>query len=259
MRSEGMEKPSSWGDITYADLIKERNRTETIIVDYLPSKRDGWITILLREMDAEFLLNLQYNQILAFGPTIPPFEYLQNLKDFSESFNEIEDTISSKILGFKYSLNNSRQPNLLIEDKDIANSIIEEVDKSIVYVFQGPPGTGKTHQIADVASRLVLANKSVLITALTNKAAIEVCEKPFLNKLFDEDRVSKLPLSIDERNKFPKLTNAKDLVPTKGHLTLTTFYQFSRIWQTQNQSYDYVRLAFLHLFYYVNFFRQNKK
>ena len=237
---EGMEKPFSWGDITYADLIKDRNRTETKIVDYIPSKRDGWITILLREMDAEFLLNLQYNQILAFGPTIPPFEYLQNLKDFSESFNEIEDTISSKILGFKYSLNNSRQPNLLIEDKDIANSIIEEVDKSIVYVFQGPPGTGKTHQIADVASRLVLANKSVLITALTNKAAIEVCEKPFLNKLFDEGRVSKLPLSIDERNKFPKLTNAKDLVPTKGHLTLTTFYQFSRIWQTQNQSYDYV-------------------
>jgi DNA replication ATP-dependent helicase Dna2 len=237
---EGMEKPSSWDDITYADLIKDRNRTETKIVDYIPSKRDGWITILLREMDAEFLVNLQYNQILAFGPTIPPFEYLQNLKDFSESFNEIEDTISSKILGFKYILNNSRQPNLLIEDKDIANSIIEDVDKSIVYVFQGPPGTGKTHQIADVASRLVFANKSVLITALTNKAVIEVCEKPFLNKLFDEGRVSKLPLSIDERNKFPELTNAKDLVPTKGHLTLTTFYQFSRIWQTQNQSYDYV-------------------
>lgn len=237
---EGMEKPSSWGDITYADLIKDRNRTETQIVDYIPSKRDGWITILQREMDAEFLLNLQYNQILAFGPIIPPFEYLQNLKDFSESFNESENTISSKILGFKYNLNNSRQPNLLIENKDIANSIIEEVDKSIVYVFQGPPGTGKTHQIADVASRLVLANKSVLITALTNKAAIEVCEKPFLIKLFDEGRVSKLPLSIDERNKFPKLINAKDLVPTKGHLILTTFYQFSRIWQTQNQSYDYI-------------------
>ena len=44
---EGMEKPSSWGDITYADLIKDRNRTETIIVDYLPSKRDGWITIMI--------------------------------------------------------------------------------------------------------------------------------------------------------------------------------------------------------------------
>lgn len=237
---EGMEKPSSWGHITYADLIKDRNRTETKIVDYIPSKRDGWITILLREMDSEFLMNLQYNQILAFGPTIPPFEYLENLKDFSHSYNELENTISSKILGFKYSLNNSRQPNLLIEDKDIANSIIEEVDKSNVYVFQGPPGTGKTHQIADVASRLVLNNKSVLIAALTNKAAIEVCQKPFINKLFDEGRISKLPLLTDERNKFPKLTNSKDLVPTKGHLTLTTFYQFSRIWQTQNQSYDYV-------------------
>jgi rRNA-processing protein FCF1 len=237
---EGMEKPSNWDDTTYADLIKDRNRTETKIVDYIPSKREGWITILLREMDAEFLDTLQYNQILAFGPTIPPFEYLQNLKDFSESFNENENSISAKILGFQYTLNNSRQPNLLIEDNDIANSIIKDVNKSIVYVFQGPPGTGKTHQIADIVSRLVLDNNSVLITALTNKAALEVCEKPFFHKLFDEGRVSKLPLSIDERKKFTQLTNAKDLVPTKGHLTLTTFYQFSRIWQTQNQSYDYV-------------------
>ena len=237
---KGMEKPSSWDEITYAELIKDRNRTETKIVDYIPSERDGWITILLREMDLEFLENLQRNQILAFGPTIPPFEYLQNLKDFSESFNELENTISSKILGFQYSLNNERQPNLLIEDKDIANSIIEEVNKSNIYIFQGPPGTGKTHQIADVASRLVLDNKSVLITALTNKAAIEVCEKPFFNKLFNEGRVSKLPISIDEINKFPQLINTKDLVATKGHLTLTTFYQFSRIWQTQNQSYDYI-------------------
>src|SRR5690606_36085046 len=85
-----------------------------------------------------------------------------------------------------------------------------------------------------------LSNKSVLITALTNKAAVEVCKKPFFDKLFAEQRVSKLPISIDERKKFPKLLNAKDLLPTKGHLTLTTFYQFSRIWEEQTQSYDYV-------------------
>ncbi len=236
----GLERPSSWDNLTYSALLKDRNRSETKIVDYIPSKREGWITMLIREMDEEFIENIQYNQILAFGPTIPPFEYLQNLKDFSESINITDTSIWNKILGFQFSLVNERQPKLLIENIDIADAIIKEVNKSNVYIFQGPPGTGKTHQIADVVSRLVLNNHSVLITALTNKAAIEVCEKPFLDKLFEEQRVSKLPISIDEKKKFPKLINAKDLLPTKGHLTLTTFYQFSRIWEEQIQSYDYI-------------------
>ena len=236
----GLERPSSWGNLTYSDLLKDRNRTDTKIVDYIPSKREGWITMLIREMDAEFIESLQYNQIFAFGPTIPPFEYLQNLMEFSESLNAEGNELWEKILCFKYELKSDVNPKLLTEEIDIADQIITEVEKSIIYVFQGPPGTGKTHQVADLVSRLVLSNKSVLITALTNKAAVEVCEKPFFDKLFDEQRVSKLPISIDERKKFPKLLNAKDLLPTKGHLTLTTFYQFSRIWEEQTQSYDYV-------------------
>ena len=237
---EGMERPSSWGDFTYSDLLKDRNRTEAKIIDYIPSKRDGWVTMLIREMDAEFIDCLKYNQILAFGPIIPPFEYLQNLKDFSSSILESDDSIWNKILNFKYVLNQLRQPELLTEEIDIAQEIIEDVNKSGFYLFQGPPGTGKTHQVADIVSRLVMDNNSVLITAQTNKAAIEVCEKPFLYKLLQENRVFKLPLSIDERKRYPQLQNAKDLVPSKGHLFLTTFYQFSRIWQEQVQTYDYI-------------------
>lgn len=236
----GLERPSSWENLTYSDLLKERNRTDTKIVDYIPSKREGWITMLIREMGVEFIESLQYNQILAFGPTIPPFEYLQNLMEFTENFNAEGNELWEKILGFKYELKSDVYPRLLTEEIDIAEQIITEVEKSLIYVFQGPPGTGKTHQVADLVSRLVLSNKSVLITALTNKAAAEVCEKPFFDKLFDEQRVSKLPISIDERKKFPKLLNAKDLLPTKGHLSLTTFYQFSRIWEEQTQSYDYI-------------------
>lgn len=236
----GLERPSSWGDLTYSDLLKDRNRTDTKIIDYISSKREGWITMLIREMDAEFIESLQYNQILAFGPTIPPFEYLQNLKDFSEHFNADGSELWEKILAFKFNFQADVKPKLLTEEIDIADQIITEVEQSKIYVFQGPPGTGKTHQVADLVSRLVLSNKSVLITALTNKAAVEVCEKHFFDKLFDEQCVSKLPISTDERLKFPKLLNAKDLIPTKGHLTLTTFYQFSRIWGEQTQSYDYV-------------------
>lgn len=237
---KGYEKPNNWGNQTYSDLLKDRNRSETKIVDYIPSKRNGWITMLIRDLEAEFIENLEYNQLIAFGPTIPPFEYLQNLKDFSTSLNENGSEIWEKILNFKYSVTSEAKPNLLTEEIDIAKSIIEDVDKNDVYVFQGPPGTGKTHQIADLASRLVLNNKSVLITALTNKAAVEACEKPFFDKLFNEGRVSKLPLSIDEKKKFPKLLSTKDLVPVKGHLKLSTYYQFSSIWLEQHETYDYI-------------------
>jgi len=125
---EGLERPTSWGNITYSDLLKDRNRTETKTVDYIPSKRDGWITMLIREMDTDFIENLQYNQIVAFGPTIPPFEYLQNLKEFSESLKENEGSICNKILSFQYYLNKSRQPQLITEEIDIADAIIHEVD-----------------------------------------------------------------------------------------------------------------------------------
>jgi DNA replication ATP-dependent helicase Dna2 len=236
----GFELPKTWGNLIYSDLIKDRNCTETKTVDYIPSNRDGWITMLVREMDTEFIESLRYNQLLVFGPTIPPFEYLQNLKEFSRSFREDGSELWEKILGFKFNFKSNVSPQLITEEIDIADQIIKEVEKSIIYIFQGPPGTGKTHQVADLVSRLVLSNKSVLITALTNKAAVEVCEKPFFDKLFNEERVSKLPISIDERKKYPKLINAKDLLPIKGHLTLTTFYQFSRIWKEHSQTFDYV-------------------
>ena len=99
--------------------------------------------MLIREMDAEFIESLQYNQILAFGPTIPPFEYLQNLMEFSESFNAEGNELWEKILGFKYELKSDVNPKLLTEAIDIADQIITEVEKSIIYIFQGPPGTDR--------------------------------------------------------------------------------------------------------------------
>ncbi|EAZ83055.1 PIN domain-containing protein [Algoriphagus machipongonensis] len=236
----GFERPQTWENITFLDLIKDRNRTEAKTLDYISSKRQGWITLLVRGMDYEFVKSIQINQILGFGPTIPPFEYLQNLKLLSESFDENSSNIWEKILGFKYKFNKNKIPGLLLEDHDIAGVIINELNKSNIYIFQGPPGTGKTHQVAEIVSRLAKTNKSVLITALTNKAAVEVCKKESIAELLKNNKISKLPLSIDEKKMFPDLGLAKELVASKGHVLLTTYYQFSRIWQTQNNSFDYV-------------------
>ena len=237
---EGLERPLNWSNLTYSDLLNDRNRSETKIVDYIPSKREGWITMLIREMDTEFIKLLKHNQILAFGPVVPPFEYLQNLLDFSKTIDENDPSIWHKILSFKFNLDKNRIPALITEEIDIVNSIIEDLNKSSIYVFQGPPGTGKTYQISDLVSRLIKDNKSVLVTALTNKASVEVCAKPFLTELMNQGKIFKMPLSIDEKKQYPNLKSAKNLNSTKGFLTLTTFYQFSSIWEDCTGIYDYI-------------------
>lgn len=236
----GFERPQTWENLKFIDLIKDRNRTEAKTVDYIPSKREGWITLLVRGMDYEFVKSIQINQILGFGPTIPPFEYLQNLKLLSESFDENNSNIWEKILGFKFKLDKNKAPGFLKEDHDIAGAIISELDKSNIYIFQGPPGTGKTHQVAEIVSMLANSDKSILITALTNKATVEVCKKDSISELLKSNKISKLPLSIDEKKLYPDLGQAKELVAIKGHVLLTTYYQFSRIWQTQTNSFDYI-------------------
>ena len=35
----GLERPSNWENLTYSDLLEDRNRTDTNIIDYIPSKR----------------------------------------------------------------------------------------------------------------------------------------------------------------------------------------------------------------------------
>lgn len=236
----GMMIPSQWGNKTYADLLEKSSRSECKLVDYTPSKRVGWITMILRGMDSFFIDTLEYNQMLALGPTIPPFEYLQNLKEFSATIRMHGKSVWERILNFKIEISIEHPPQLLTEEIDIAEYVINQTDKIGVFIFQGPPGTGKTHQIADVVSRLAKQNNSVLVTALTNKAAIELCEKPFLNELLASDRIAKIPLLLDEQIKFPAINSAKEILPVRGHIMLSTYYQFSKIWASQSQTFDYV-------------------
>lgn len=236
---KGASLPKEWGVKTYTDLLANRNRSNCILVDYIPSKRDGWITMIIREIESSFIENLHHNQLVGFGPTVPPFEYLQNLKDFSSSISS-NNNLWNKILNFNTTIDISRQPELITEEIDIADTIISKTKESTIFLLQGPPGTGKTHQIADVISRLANANNSVLVTALTNKAAIELCEKPFLTELIETGKVIKIPLLMQEKNKFPQINNAKEIIPHKGYITLSTYYQFSKIWQSQSQTFDYV-------------------
>ncbi len=237
----------NWGKRTYGDLIKEKsNFTETYCVWQAPAKNeDGSIDknfylAGFRGVDLEFADNISEakGMILLLGPNKPPFEYIANLQkivknNFSKNVCSILDQDFQK---------SDRLPLLLDNKNDIPNFILSQLESKDQLILIGPPGTGKTHQIAELCKRLSEKGKSVLVTALTNRALIEVVEKPALEKLLNEGKIFKTNLSTDEQKQFPKLQQTKEAVPLPGKIVLSTFYKASYIaTQSIRESvFDYV-------------------
>jgi len=219
----------NWGERTYGDLVKEKaNFTETYCVWQAPAKNeDGSIDkdfylAGFRGVDIEFADNISEGKgmILLLGPNKPPFEYIDNLQkivenNFSKNVNQILDQDFQKT---------DRQPLLLDNKSDIPEFILSQLEKSGQLILIGPPGTGKTHLIAEMCKRLIEQKKSVLVTSLTNRALIEVVEKPALEKLLNEGKIFKTNISTDEQKAYPQLQHTKEITPQPSNLILSTFY-----------------------------------
>ena len=110
-------------------------------------------------------------------------------------------------------------------------------------VIQGPPGTGKTYRMAQLAAILLTENKSVLVTALTNQALMELAKKNDVLPFLEKGKVSKTSLTVDENRELSKLQPIKDNLcnASCGNLSLATFYLASG-WakEASNKSFDYV-------------------
>jgi rRNA-processing protein FCF1 len=237
----------NWEEKTYGDLIKEKsNFTETVCVWQAPSKdKDGnlekdFYIAGFRGVELDFSVNIleAEKMILLLGPNRPPFEYIANLQkivqnNHSENVSSILDQDFQKVIW---------QPYLLDNTNDIPNFILSQLALSDQVVLIGPPGTGKTFQIAEICKLLCKQGKSVLITSLTNRALIEVIEKPALGNLLDEGKVFKTKISTDEAKDIPRLQQAKEVYPQPGNLVLATFFVASSEANkvTDNPLFDYV-------------------
>ena len=118
----------------------------------------------------------------------------------------------------------SKAPFLLDSNPDQASFIINQLELQDNLILQGPPGTGKTFLIADICKLLLNENKSVLVTALTNRALMELAEKDHLKPFLSEGRIFKTKVSVDENRELPELVNTKTVSPIPGSLILSTFY-----------------------------------
>lgn len=219
----------NWGDKTYGDLIKQKaNFTEAVCVWQGPSKdKDGNIEkdfrlAGFRGIEIDFSINISdaEKMILLLGPSIPPFEYIANLQKIVQ-FNQTESVSSILDQEFK---STSWQPILLDNKNDIPNFILNQLELSDQIVLIGPPGTGKTYQIAEICKRICEKGKSVLVTSLTNRALIEVVQKPALIGLLEKGKVFKTKISTDEAKEIPKLQQTKEINPQPGSIVLSTFF-----------------------------------
>ena len=176
--------------------------------------------------------------ILLLGPNKPPYEYIANLLKIvqtnnSENVNQIIDQDFQK---------SNWQPLLIDKKNDISSFIINQLAFCDELVLIGPPGTGKTYQIAEICRKLCEQGKSVLVTSLTNRALMEVAEKPALAKFLENGKIFKTKLSTDEAKDIPQLQHVKELTPQPSNLILSTFYISSSEATNlkENPPFDYV-------------------
>lgn len=212
-----------WGNKTYGDLIKAKtNYSEVVCIWQTPSNEKDFSIAGFRGVELEFAIHIQEAEgmILILGANKPPFEYIANLQSIVQNKN---NESVNKILDQDFQVSDWT-PSLLDNKNNIADFVLTQLALQDTLIIQGPPGTGKTYLIAEISERLCNQGKSVLVTALTNRALIEIVEKPALQGLLEEHRVFKTKLSVDEARAIKDLQQTKEVSPQPSNLILSTFF-----------------------------------
>lgn len=213
----------SWSNKTYGDLIKAKdNYTESICIWQATSDDKEFSIAGFRGIELEFATHIQNAEgmILLLGPNKPPYEYISNLQTIVKTQNnEAANNILDQDFHFA-----DWTPSLLDGKSSYIHFIKTQLQLQNTVIIQGPPGTGKTHFIAELIENLASENKSILVTALTNRALIEIIDKPALKTLLEEHRVYKTKLSVDEARLYKDLKQTKEISPQPGIIILSTFY-----------------------------------
>lgn len=211
-----------WDNKTYEDLFKNRLKgSEAVCIWQTKSNEDGFVILGFRGIDIDFAQYISQapGALIVFGPNRPPIDYLANL------YRLMQDSYCravSDIIDYKY-LSVTNLP-ILIREKQSSVFVYNQINLSEITILQGPPGTGKTQLIAELCAKLCSEKKSVLITALTNRALMEVASKDASKELLKQGNIYKSNLTVDEQKELPQLTFLKQLLPIKGVLIMATYH-----------------------------------
>lgn len=230
----------NWGDRSYRDLYKARyNSTECVCIWHSPANDPRYSLVGFSKVSVDFANYIKKtpNIVLTFAPQRPPIDYVMNLQKV------VEDLYSkgvASILDANYQAKDWEP--IPIRQDDVAGFVYSQMALTETMILEGPPGTGKTYMIAELCAKLCAEGHSVLVTALTNRALMEIAEKPAVESLLGEHRIFKTNISMDEIRELSKLETLKSIAPMPGCLVMSTFYITSGYAAelTIEQPFDYV-------------------
>ena len=224
-----MSKYKNWGDISWANLRNKYQKefSEVICIWQAKADNEDFSLVGLKGISLEMSTTLETGCILVLGPQEPPTAYYQNLIQLVRT--EEPSSEYGKMLDFDEN-HHEWKPIKLNGISSNATFFSGQWELSNDMIIQGPPGTGKTYKMAELIAKLLDAKKSVIVTALTNRALMELASKEALSPYVNKGLVHKTNLTTDEAKEIPGLANIEgsDLFCSSGNLTLSTFYISSK-------------------------------
>lgn len=230
-----MSRFRQWGDLSWLEIREkyQKDFSDAYCCWLSKSEDEGFCLVGFKNITVEFANLLTPNTIVAFGPNDPPLQYLKNLLTYTDSASA-DHILDAELNTYIW------KPTPIEANENSNKLLLEQLDDSCHLIIQGPPGTGKTYRMANLAKHLLDENKSVLVTALTNQALMELAAKEALEDYIKRGRVSKTSLTIDEARQLNlQKVNENKCNPIKGELTLASFYVSSG-WPSDESAFDYV-------------------
>lgn len=212
----------NWGDLTYRDLYRSRYAsTESVCIWHSPADDKRFSLVGFNGITLDFASYIERcpGVILTFAPQWPPLDYVMNLQKIS---NDIFSTGVSQVLDMDYQ-KKDWEPILMKQD-NVSDFVYSQLNLTDTVILQGPPGTGKTYMISELCARLCSEGKSILVTALTNRALMEIAQKPQLAPFLNEGKIYKTNITKDEYQELKNLQLMKEITPISSALVLSTYY-----------------------------------
>lgn len=237
-----LSKFKNWGDYSWADLRRKYQKAHSEVCCVWIGKADEpeFSFVGIKGISLEMGHELKTDCILVLGPQEPPINYYRNL--ISIVREEPANSVVGRMLDYDRKTVGWSPVNLSA-DNSTGAFFIGQLALSDEIVVQGPPGSGKTYKMASLIAGLP-DEASVLVTALTNRALMELAGKDTLKNKLEAGCVYKTSLTADEKKELPKLQQIEgpDIHCISGHLTLSTFYAASK-WAKDAEGqppFDYV-------------------
>ena len=212
----------NWGDKTYRDLYKARyNSTECVCIWHSPANDPRYSLVGFSKVSVDFANYIKEtpNIVLTFAPQRPHIDYVMNLQKV------VEDKYSkgvASVLDANYQTKDWEP--ILIKQDNVSGFVYSQMTLTDTMILEGPPGTGKTYMIAELCARLCAEGHSVLVTALTNRALMEIAEKPTVKPLLHSHKIFKTNITIDELREIKDLETIKSIAPMPGCLVMSTYF-----------------------------------